>query len=165
MNPRPVIIGVGNILMGDDGVGPAAVDLLRRRGLAGRADLLDAGLAFSDVLCDIDPDRRLIVIDAVRGAGRPGTVYRLDPDDADDRDDSPVSLHEVSVVPALRLAALAGREFTDVTVFGVEPARLAWGEGLSPPVAGALDALAVEIEAHLARPAEAGRRPAGSPQP
>jgi hydrogenase maturation protease len=50
-----------------------------------------------------------------------------------------VSLHEVNVLPALWMEALAGREFTNVTIFGVEPGTIAWGEGLSPAVAKALE--------------------------
>ena len=165
MSQRPVIIGVGNILMGDDGVGPAAVALLRRRGLAARADLIDAGLAFSDVLFDIEPGRPLIVIDAVRGGSEPGTVYRLALDDIAGGGASAVSLHEVSVLPAFRMEALTGRDFTDVTLFGIEPGRLDWGEQLSPPVAEAIEWLLAEIESYLDRSAAARRGAAGSAHP
>ena len=61
-----------------------------------------------------------------------------------------LSLHELSVVPALRLEALAGRAFSDVTVFGVEPAEVAWGDTLSPAVAGALDGLVEAVLEHTA---------------
>jgi len=70
-------VGVGNVLMGDDGAGPAAVEALRRAGLADRAGLFGAGLAFSEVLCELEPHRPLVVIDAVRGGGEPGSIYRL----------------------------------------------------------------------------------------
>ena len=139
---RPAIVGVGNTLMGDDGVGPAAIAEMRRRGLGDRADLLDAGLAFSEVLCDLAPDRPLLVIDAIRGGGPPGTVYRARPDDLDGST-SPgmLSLHETSVLPALQQSELAGRKFINVTVFGVEPQTIGWGQPLSPPVVAALDRL------------------------
>jgi hydrogenase maturation protease len=138
--------------MGDDGVGPAAVEALRRRGVSDRAELIDAGLAFSDALCDLQPSRPLLVIDAVRGGGPPGTVYRLGPGDLAEEAGSlarSVSLHEVSVLPALRMEALAGREFADVTVLGVEPGEVAWGERLSPPVAEALEKVVDEVCRYL----------------
>ena len=140
---RPAIVGVGNVLMGDDGVGPAAIEALRRRGLGERADLIDAGLAFSEVLCDLDARQPLAIIDAVRGPGPAGSVYRLGLDDLADGGPTSgaVSLHETGVLPALQLEALAGREFTDVTLFGVEPARIAWTQELSAPVAGAVEEL------------------------
>ena len=140
------------MLMGDDGVGPAAIEALRRRGAADRAELIDAGLAFSDVLCDLEPSRPLLVIDAVRGGGPPGTVYRLGPDDLAEEAGSlarSVSLHEISVLPALRMEALAGREFADVTILGVEPGEVAWGERLSPPVAEALEKVVDEVCRYL----------------
>jgi len=148
----PVIVGVGNVLMGDDGVGPAAVEHLRRSGLARRAELIDAGLAFSEVLCDLTPDRPLIIIDAVRGGGPPGSIYQFALDELDGRTASlgaAVSLHEVSVLPALQMEALAGRKFTDVTVFGVEPGNVAWGEGLSAPIADAVGKLIDAIKQYL----------------
>ena len=144
MTTRPAIIGVGNVLMGDDGVGPAALEVFGAQGLGDRAELIDAGLAFSEVLCDLEPDRRLIIVDAVRGGGPAGSVYRLTLADLEAGAGmvSAMSLHEVNVLPALQMEALAGREFTDVTIFGVEPGRVDWGEGLSAPVAAAVEKLA-----------------------
>jgi Ni,Fe-hydrogenase maturation factor len=69
-----------------------------------------------------------------------------------------LSLHELSVVPALRLEALAGRTFADVTVFGVEPADVAWGDTLSPAVAGAMDRLVGAVLDHVARALAAAPR-------
>jgi hydrogenase maturation protease len=164
MNRLPAIVGVGNTLMGDDGVGPAAVVELGRRGVGQRAELIDAGLAFGEVLCDLEPSQPLIVIDAVRGGGRPGTVYQLRVDELAAEAGSPISLHEVNVLPALRMEALAGRDFADVTVLGVEPAELSWGEGLSDCMADAMEELIRAVVALLdgrRRPAScAGQSPA-----
>ena len=149
---RPAIIGVGNMLMGDDGVGPAAIGLLRDRGLDARADLIDAGLAFSETLCDLEPDRPIVILDAVRGGGRPGCLYRIDVDDLDPSAASmgaAMSLHEASVLPALRMEALTGREFNDVTIFGIQPGHLDWGMELSGPVAEAMEKLVRAVCRHL----------------
>jgi len=149
--PRVNIVGVGNLLMGDDGVGPAVVARLEARGTPAGVCLYDAGLAFSDVLGMLEPADPLIVIDAVRAGGRPGEVHRLRLDVLN-LDAAPVpamvSLHELSVVPALRLEALAGRVFSDVTVLGVEPGVVDWGQGLSPIVAGAVEGLVDDVLAH-----------------
>ena len=137
------ILGVGNTLMGDDGVGPAAVERLAARGVPAHVRLHDAGLAVSDVLGRLDPADPLVVIDAVRAGDRPGTVYRMEADAsaAESLSGAALSLHELSVGPALEMEALTGRAFSHVTVFGVEPARVAWGEGLGPAVAAAMDRL------------------------
>ena len=149
---RPAIVGVGNVLMGDDGVGPAAVEALRADGAAEKAELIDAGLAFSEVLCDLDPARAVVIIDAVRGGGAPGSIYRLTPGQLAGETGSmaaAVSLHEVNVLPALRMAALAGRSFDNVTIFGVEPESLGWGLPLSAPVARAIEKLRQIIDGYV----------------
>ncbi|MGB2755293.1 MAG: hydrogenase maturation protease, partial [Phycisphaerae bacterium] len=117
--------------------------------------LHDAGLALSDVLGRLDPGDPLIVIDAVRAGGRPGAVYRMDVDAsaAESLSGTALSLHELSVGPALEMEAVTGRAFTHVTVFGVEPGRVAWGEGLSPAVAAAMDRLLDSVLDHANAPA------------
>jgi len=156
------IVGVGNTLMGDDGVGPAAVERLAAQGVPAHVRLHDAGLAVSDVLGRLDPDAPLIVIDAVRAGNPPGAVYEVDVDVSagEGLPGTAVSLHELSIVPVLRMEALTGRVFSNVTVFGVEPARVAWGEGLSPAVASALDRLVDAVLDHARAPGPC-RAPAG----
>ena len=144
MDAEMNIVGVGSTLMGDDGVGPAAIEALARRGAPDGAALHDAGLAVSDVLGRLDPQAPLIVIDALRAGGEPGSVYRARLEQLRAPSGpiaSALSLHELSVLPALQIEAMTGREFRDVTLFGVEPARVAWGQGLSAAVAAAVHRL------------------------
>jgi len=146
------IVGVGSTLMGDDGVGPAVVDALARRGGSDGVALHDAGLAVSDVLGRLDPADPLIVVDALRAGGQPGDVYRADLDElalAEGSSAACLSLHELNVLPALRMEALSGRAFRNVTVFGVEPASIEWGEGLSAPVAAAVERVSNAILQHV----------------
>jgi hydrogenase maturation protease len=145
-------VGVGNILMGDDGVGPKVIELLRERGFDDRAELIDAGLAISDVLCGLEPDQLLVIVDAVHGGDVPGSVYRLDPSQIDARTarlSRALSLHEVNILPALHLEALAGRVFREVTIFGVEPGDVTWDQALSPAVAAAAGRVAQMISDYL----------------
>ena len=158
------ILGVGNPLMGDDGVGPAAIERLGARGVPRGVHLWDAGLAVSDVLGMLDPADPLIVIDAVRAGGRAGDVHRIRLDVL--ALDAPgarhmLSLHDVSVVPSLQMEILSGRVFADVTVFGVEPGACGWGNGLSPAVADALEHVVDEILTHV-RNEPAAHEPAAS---
>jgi len=163
--PAVNIVGVGNTLMGDDGVGPAAIEAIGSRcaGVPAGVCLHDAGLAVSDVLGGLDPADALIVIDALRIGEAPGTVYQAEVDRLSLREGTLsgcLSLHEISVLPALRIEAMTGREFRDVTVFGVEPHVVEWGAGLSPPVADAVDGLVEAVlqyaETKLASPTAAG---------
>jgi len=138
--------------MGDDGVGPKVIDLLRTRGVGERAELLDAGLAFGEVLCDLEPERVLVIVDAIRGGGEPGSIYRIDPSEIDAGAGAvtqALSLHEVNVLPILQMETLGGREFRDVTIFGIEPGTVEWSEELSPAVAHAAGKLVDLIGAFL----------------
>ena len=147
------IVGVGGTLMGDDGLGVTALQRLAERPeRIGPAALHDAGLAVSDVLGRLDPDVPLIVIDAIHAGRRPGSVYKMKLDGlgaADASMASCISLHELSAVRALDIEAMIGRRFKDVTIFGVEPASLACGEGLSPVVAAAMGKLVDAVMEHV----------------
>jgi len=148
------IVGVGNVLMGDDGVGPAAAEALNNRALADGVCVYDAGLAVSDILGGLDPQVPLIVIDAMRTGGRPGSVYQARLGDfwhslVEGTLSGCLSLHEISVLPALRIEAMTGREFKDVTVFGAEPESTNWGDGLSPTAAAAAEMLADAVVEHI----------------
>ena len=154
MSERVVnILGVGNPLMRDDGVGVAAAEALTRRELPSWLHVYDAGLAVTDVLGGLDPGDPLIVIDAFRAGGEAGSIYQADLDDlvlAEDTLVGQMSLHEISVAPALRMESLSGRSFENVTVFGVEPGDVDWGMGLGPAVAARLETL-VEAVLECAR--------------
>ena len=151
MSSRTVnIVGVGNVLMGDDGVGPAAIERLCRAAVPEGVCLYDAGLAVSDVVGGLSPDDPLIVIDALRAGGQAGDVYRAALEDLHLVEGSlagAMSLHELSVLPALRIEAMTGRTFRNVTVFGIEPGAVEWGAGLSAEAEEALNEL---VEAVLA---------------
>lgn len=139
---KTLVACVGNLLMGDDGVGVHAVRELEVRA-AGRFDVADAGTSLSDVLLTRPLYGRLIVIDAIRRGGSPGSLYEARIADPEwlAHESPPVSLHDLGVGEALWQARLAGRLPRDVWLVGVEPERVEWGIGLSPPVQAALPRL------------------------
>ena len=146
------ILGVGATLMGDDGAGVAALETLSARPISPAITLYDAGLAVSDVLGGLDPDDPLIIIDAFRAGGEAGTIYKANLADMSPDGLAPglgISLHDISVLPALRIEAMIGRHFRNVTVFGIQPERIEWGEGLSPPVTAAMDKLIDAVLQHV----------------
>ncbi len=143
MQGRTLIAGVGNILLGDEGLGVHAVRRLLEEGLPEGADAVDAGTALGDLLADLGNYERLILVDAVRGGARAGELYRLEIRNGGDlcRVRSPVSLHEFGVAEALEQARAAGVLPPRVVLLGMEPERIEAGIGLSPCVAAALPGL------------------------
>jgi len=149
MERRKLIAGVGNILLGDEGVGVHAVRELMAQGLPAGADAVDAGTALGDLLGEFPRYGALILVDAVRGGGKPGDLYRFEIRSRGDLAGAaaPLSLHEFGVAEALDQARTLGLLPPRVVLLGMEPACLAPGMGLSAECARALPELLRRIRA------------------
>jgi hydrogenase maturation protease len=139
-NRRTAVIGIGNILMADEGAGIEALGLLEKRGCPDFVELVDAGTAFFAIVPDLRDFEKLIILDVARGGQDPGTVYRFELDDVKG-DDVLLSLHDIGVVDALRMEKLVGKVPQDIVFFGIEPERVELSIGLSPGIAKRLDYL------------------------
>ena len=137
-----VILGVGNWLMSDDGVGIHAVRELLRDPPAG-ARIVEAGTDFLSALPILEAAQRVLILDAVRGQGTPGFLYRLTPADVELRPETG-SAHATSVFEARRFLP-PGAPWPEITVLGVEPLVLDYGMELSQPVADAVPRLVARV--------------------
>jgi len=135
-----LILGIGNLLLSDEGVGVHAVRLLAERGLPSDVELLDGGTSGANLIDHIAHRRRVVVIDAASGNGPPGTVYRCESSDLMALEPA-LSLHEFGLVDILRMAELMGCPPQRVIVLGVQFATLEPGMELSPAVAAVLPAV------------------------
>jgi len=149
MERKKLIAGVGNILLGDEGVGVHAVRELTAQGLPGGVDAIDAGTALGDLLGEFSRYGTLILVDAVRGGGKPGDLYRFEIRSRGDLAGVavPLSLHEFGVAEALDQARALSLLPPRVVLFGMEPGSLAPGMELSAPCARALPELVRRIRA------------------
>jgi hydrogenase maturation protease len=134
--PRILALGLGNLLLGDDGAGVHAVRRLRAARLPGVV-AVDVGTAVLDAVHLIERADRLLAIDALRAGGAPGTLYALTPESVRD-DGVRHSAHELNLLAALRWAR---RRPLETLILAVEPARIDFGDELSEPVARALPSL------------------------
>jgi hydrogenase maturation protease len=149
MSSKPIhVVGLGNTLHGDDGVGVRAVEHIRARGEAPEGvELIDGGTSVFDVLGALGGGGTLVVIDAVEGGGTPGTVYRIPyAEMAGEGRNGALSVHETGLLEALPLLELGGVRWEEVVLIGVEPETLAFGAGLSARVESALPAVAAAVE-------------------
>lgn len=133
---RTAIVGVGNLLLMDEGVGVHVVQELEQRRVPPHVVLVDGGTS-PDALAFVGDVAKLVIVDAVRGGGEPGTIYRLTPEDIEEDDRNPLSLHEWDLMDSLKLSGY-WTEGMEVVIVGVEPAEMEWGLDLSPVVAAAL---------------------------
>lgn len=152
MENRTLIAGAGNLLLGDEGVGVHAVRALMEQGLPEGVDAVDAGTALGDLLGDLARYSAWILVDAIRGGGRPGDLYRLEIRSPDDLAASagPLSLHEFGVPEALAQARALGVLPPRVVLIGMEPERLEPGMELSLAAAAALPRLLALIRTEIA---------------
>ncbi len=141
---RTAVIGLGNPLRGDDGVGPRVVSELRRRGLPNNVMAIDGGNAGLDLLDELDKWERVVIVDAADLGLEPGQFARFTLADIKLRDDRFFS-HSVGLGEVLLLANALGRRLPEIVIFGVQPAEIGWGEGLSQAVEAAIPALSDAI--------------------
>lgn len=142
MQPETLILGLGNPLRGDDGIGPRVVGELIRCGLPHRVTALDGGTGGLDLLRVLEGRERVVIVDAADVGQEPGQFVRFRPHQARlvGAEDG-FSLHEAGLSEVLALAGALGQTLPDLVVFGVQPADVGWRDGLSPPVESALPAL------------------------
>ncbi|MCE9615400.1 MAG: hydrogenase maturation protease [Lentisphaerae bacterium] len=126
-----LVVGMGNLLCEDDGVGIHLVRALAQSPPRGVA-LLDAGTALINVLDDLARAEAVLVLDAMQAGGVPGALY-LAPADGVRSPREGASLHDLGLPGALHLLG-ADRTPRCMWVLGVEPARMGYGMDLSPPV-------------------------------
>lgn len=155
-----LVVGCGNLLRGDDGVGPILVRQLWELGVPDGARLVDGGTAGMDVAFQMRGARRVVIVDASATGAQPGTIYRVP--GAEVAELPPLGglhTHSFRWDHAIAFArwALAEACPEDITVFLVEAAGVEPGADLSEPVAAAMEQVVALIErdylAHL-RPAE-----------
>ncbi len=133
---RTAIVGVGNILMRDDGVGVHVARELLEADLPGDVEVTDAGTS-ADAAFSLESSDRVIVVDAARLGGSPGTVYRLTVDEAAAASEGVRSCHDMGLIQTLRIATAAS-SCPKVLILGVEPKEIDWGLGLTEDVAAAV---------------------------
>ncbi|GAB3198839.1 HyaD/HybD family hydrogenase maturation endopeptidase [Nocardioides hungaricus] len=167
--PSITVLGVGNPIMRDDGVGLALLERLMAPGDLD-VEFVDGGTAGMSLLPLVSDAHSLLVLDAVAGSTAPdpvapGTVVHLDGDQLPRLLTGKLSPHQVDLLDVLAGCRLLGSEPRRLTVVGVVPEVVDFGLGLSPVVAGALpaaEALARRVladwRAEDPRPVETGHR-------
>ena len=142
MHSGTLILGLGNPLRGDDGLGPRVVTELNRRGLPDGVTALDGGIGGLDLLRYLEEWERVVIVDAADVGRAPGEYVRFTPREARLLTAGRgFSVHNAGLAEAIGLAEALGRSLPEIVVFGLQPERVNWQEGLSPAVEAALAAL------------------------
>ena len=135
MPKKIVIVGVGNILMGDEGIGVVLVKLLEKNKYTEKIDFIDAGTSFFNVVSGLRNYDKVIIIDSVLGGKSPGTMYRFEISDIEETGiNGMLSAHDLGVMQSIKLEKLVGDFPEDTVFFGIEPKSIDLSMELSDKV-------------------------------
>ena len=127
------VLGIGNVLLRDEGIGCHVAHALEGIPLPD-VKIIDGGTC-PDVLQFLEDADKLIIVDAVKGGGTPGQIYRFHLEDITLEQKPFLSLHDMSLVDDLMLMQLWHPDFIGIgeaVIIGVEPREINWGLELSP---------------------------------
>ena len=120
------MVGVGNLLLKDEGIGVHIAHALQQIDIPHNVKIIDGGTS-PDLPYYLKEADKLIVIDAVKAGGKPGTIYRFHPYDMDIESERIISLHELGLEQSLRMMRLTGNEPKETVIIGIEPKEIDWG--------------------------------------
>jgi hydrogenase maturation protease len=146
---KVLVLGVGNILLKDEGLGVRAVEyMLERYSPHAGVSFVDGGTAGLSLLSLIKEFDRIIIIDAVKPVSSPGKIYRIAAIDLPESHHLFNSAHGIGVREVLAAAKFEGAE-PDAVIIGVEPDDISMGLDLSLAVEKTLPAVASMVVKEL----------------
>jgi hydrogenase maturation protease len=149
------VLGIGNLIAGDDGFGVHALHALQARFACGadadRVEFVDGGVLGLELLTVVESADRLLVLDAVDAGTEPGAVVELPVDGVAVPRTGRLSVHQVVFNDLVALARLRGRLPREFVLFGVQPVSTATSDRLTGPVAAALPEVVARAERVLRR--------------
>jgi len=147
---RTLVLGIGNVLLTDEGVGVRALNELERRYVFSEdVELLDGGTSGIELLRHIQGRDYLIIIDAMTFDQQPGTVYRVENEDVPAVFRTRISPHQLGLSDLLAAAMLTEGLPANLVLFGVEPESVDIGLELTETVESSLDKLITAVVEEL----------------
>lgn len=136
-----LVLGIGNTLLTDEGVGIVAMrELEARFGDCGDMEFLDGGTLSFTLAVPISACDALLVIDAAELGAAPGAVRSFEGEEMDRflGENRKSSVHEVGLLDLMSISRLTGHWPEQRALIGIQPAMVGWGAALTPDVAAAL---------------------------
>lgn len=127
---KMAVIGIGNILLRDDGIGIHTINELIKEDAICDASFIDGGTSTFDLLSYFIENNEIIIIDSLKGGHDPGTIYKITPEELGSFIKTNSSLHDVQVLDIIKQANLIGY-FPKVTIIGIEPEEIFYDMELS----------------------------------
>lgn len=136
---RAVVLGIGNIILSDEGVGVRAVEAFERRYRLPEGVLaIDGGTSSMELIDELSDLDFLLVFDTIVAGKPPGTIVKLAGDEVPAFFRRKLSPHQISLSDLLASLEFLGQAPKDIVVIGVQPVTLELGMELTGPVAARL---------------------------
>ena len=146
-----VVLGLGNPLMSDEGIGGFLIDkLLENKGSYPNVDFIEAGTGGLAILRLIADRKKAIIIDCAYMGKSPGTMVKFAPQEVQSvKKLLHFSLHEIDILKVIELASQLDQCPDEIVIFGIEPEKIELGDGLSPVLQKKTDDYIEKIKAIL----------------
>ncbi|MGC8809203.1 MAG: carbamoyltransferase HypF [bacterium] len=139
MAKKIFVIGAGNLLLRDEGVGIHVIKELQKRELPAEVEIVDGGVGGLDLLHYFSQAEKVLLIDAAEMGLEPGAVVRLDPAQVNlPLKEVQFSAHEISLAEVIELGRALTNNSLKIVIFGIQPKEISWGMELSPEVAAVI---------------------------
>jgi hydrogenase maturation protease len=149
---RVIVLGVGNLLLSDEGLGVHVAKKLMEMELPPGVQVVEGGTDGFRLMNVVTEADRLIIVDAVKGGEAPGSIYRFDIKDAPTYPDAyKTSVHQIGILEVVHLSELVGKT-PETVIIGVEPRSLDMGMELSPEVEAKLPRIIELVFEEVNRP-------------
>lgn len=150
MSLNILVLGIGNLLLQDEGAGVRAVEEFERKYVAPLGvELLDGGTSGIELLQYIQGKDSLIILDVVKSGNPPGTIIRLEGKDVPALFQKRISPHQLGLSDLLAVSQLTDRMPKQVVLFGIEPKSIETGLEMSEEVGRSIGSLADMVAQEL----------------
>lgn len=141
-----LVLGVGNVLMHDEGVGVRVVEhLAENYDFSENVEIMDGGAGGLRLTEELTSHGQVVIVDAVVNGGQPGDLYRLEGDDLKLSLTFKQSMHETDLLETMACCEIIGSR-PNCVVLGMEPLNIeGWSLELTPPCAAAFPALVARV--------------------
>lgn len=147
-----LVLGIGNLIMSDDGVGVRVVQELKRSyRFPGNVMVVDGGTLGLDLLPMLESATHLILVDAVEFGEKPGTLIRLIGEELPVALETKLSPHQMGLKDLLAVSELMGHSPGEMVLIGVQPGSIEMGIELTADVYVALDEMMSKVLFELER--------------
>lgn len=131
--PKILIIGIGNTLLQDEGIGVHLINELRKMSVPDNVFLVDNSSGELDLMDYMHKGiEKVIIIDAIKGGRTPGTTFRLSANEVITATKHIYALHHTELVDTCHMIDLFGRKPKEIVIVGVVPKETEWSLSLSP---------------------------------